>query len=218
MSAIKIAIFAAFATAATVDAVCFCPRVCLPTYKDTCYYRDRTLCADLEAANECNAANTELTDAVNSMGRNADLFLTAAVYNGSLNAAAASFLRTQLTIAMEDNKPVADCEAGMATDTLVKGTKSHCFSLLLLTQCKTLQNTVQGWASGIRGKLNTLARRLDVPPSVSTAFVSAMGDRAEAQTARIRCAAYEVGLEELNSSSPVVLSALLLFAVAVLLV
>lgn len=203
MSFLKLSVIVTVLAASTADAVCFCPKVCLPTYEDTCRYRDRTLCTDIEAANECNAANTEVTDAENSIGRNADLFLTAAVINGSLNAGAASFLRTQLTVAMEDEKPVADCEAGMATDTLVKNTKSHCFSMPLLTQCVSLKNNVQGWAAGIRGKLNATAHHPDVPTTVATAFVNAMGDRADAQTARIRCAAYEQGIDNINRSTQI---------------
>lgn len=108
------------------DAVCFCPRVCLPTYEDPCKYRDRTLCNDMEAAAECNSANAEIEDAVNSLGRNADLFLNAAVVRGNLSATGASELRTALSISVEADKPVGDCEAGMVTETRVKNTNSHC--------------------------------------------------------------------------------------------
>lgn len=187
--------------AQTASAVCFCPRVCLPTYHDTCKYRDRTLCVDQEAANECMSANAEVTDAVNSLGRNADLFLTAAVFGGNLTATAASQLRTRLSIAVEADKPVADCEAGMATDTLVRNTNSHCFSPELLTQCVKLRDGIDAWAFSIRGKLANLTTGLVVPPSVLTAFVSAMGDRSDATTANIRCAAYEEGIEDINASS-----------------
>lgn len=179
-------------------AVCFCPRVCLPTYNDACKYRDRTLCADLEAANECNSANAEVTDAVNSLGRNADLFLTGAMLNDTLSAAAASELRTKLSIAIEDAKPVADCEAGMATDTRVKGTNSHCFSPELLTQCVKLRDGIDGWAFQVRGKLANLTAGVKADPKVVAAFVTAMGDRSDATTANIRCAAYEEGIEDIN--------------------
>lgn len=195
---IWIVVLAAFAAHAA-DAVCFCPRVCLPTYEDLCKYRDRTLCVDVEAANECRAANDEVTDAVNSLGRNADLFLTGALYNGSLSAAAASELRTKLSIAIEAAKPVADCEAGMATDTLVKNTKSHCFSPELLTQCVKLRDGIDAWALELRGRLaNLTAGVTSAPPGVVAAFVTAMGDRSDATTANIRCAAYEQGIEDIN--------------------
>jgi hypothetical protein len=185
-------------------AVCFCPRVCLPTYEDACKYRDRTLCADLEAASECNAANDEVTDAVNSLGRNADLFLTGAMFNGTLNPAAASELRTKLSIAIETDKPVADCEAGMATETRVKNTNSHCFSPELLTQCVKLRDGIDGWALQLRGKLANLTAGAKADPKVVAAFVSAMGDRSDATTANIRCAAYEEGIEDINGGLPMV--------------
>jgi hypothetical protein len=181
------------------QAVCFCPRVCLPTYNDACKYRDRTLCADLEAASECKAANDEVTDAVNSLGRNADLFLTGAMLNDTLSPAAASELRTKLSIAIEESKPVADCEAGMATDTRVKNTNSHCFSPELLTQCVKLRDGIDGWAIGVRGKLANLTAGVKSDPAVVSALVSAMGDRSDATTANIRCAAYEQGIEDINA-------------------
>lgn len=180
------------------DAVCFCPRVCQPTYHDSCKYRDRALCVDVEAANECTAANDEVTDAVNSLGRNADLFLTGAMLNGSLSAASASELRTKLSIAIETDKPVADCEAGMATDTLVMGTNSHCFSTELLTQCVRLRDGIDTWAVSVRGKLANLTADAQSDPKVVAAFVSAMGDRSDATTANIRCAAYEEAIGEIN--------------------
>lgn len=201
-------------------AVCFCPRVCLPTYNDACKYRDRTLCADLEAANECNAANNEVTDAVNSLGRNADLFLTGAMFNGTLSPAAASELRTKLSIAIEENKPVADCEAGMATNKLVKNTNSHCFSPELLTQCVKLRDGIDAWAIGIRGKLaNLTAGVKSANPAVVSAFVSAMGDRSDATTANVRCEAYEQGIDDINSGTAIVpgIAAAVLAVVAVFL-
>lgn len=189
----------------TAESVCFCPRVCLPTYHDSCKYRDRTLCIDYEAAQECISANSEITDAVNSMGRNADLFLMAAVENGTLAPAAASFLRTRMTLAMEDEKPVGDCEAGAATDTLVAGTNSHCFSVPVWSQCVNLRDGVSAWAFGIRGKLNATIFRGDVPLALAGQFVAAMGERAEANTARIRCAAHEVAADQMNSATRMLL-------------
>lgn len=183
------------------DAVCFCPRVCLPTYQDTCKYRDRTLCNDMEAVSECNSANDEIDDAVNSLGRNADLFLTAAVLRGNLSAAGASELRTMLSIAVEADKPVGDCEAGMATDTLVKNTMSHCFSPELLKQCVKLRDGVDAWAIALRDRLANLTASAKADPAIVNAFVDAMGDRSDATTANIRCAAYEEGIEELNGAS-----------------
>lgn len=206
-----VAILAIAAHAA--QAVCFCPRVCLPTYKDSCKYRDRTLCADLEAASECNAANNEVTDAVNSLGRNADLFLTGAMFNDTLSAAAASELRTKLSIAIEESKPVADCEAGMATDTLVKNTNSHCFSPELLTQCVKLRDGIDAWAIGIRAKLANLTAGVKASPVVVSAFVSAMGDRSDATTANIRCVAYEQGIEDINSGTGIAPGIAAVFAV-----
>jgi len=190
-----------FLLATRAGAVCFCPRGCVTTYDDSgCDFFDRTLCNDLEAAAECNAANAELTDAVNSIGRNGDLFLTGALFNGSIDPAAASFLRTQLTLAMENDKPVADCEAGLTTEILVKNTQSHCYSPELYVQCVALRDGVSAWSGGIRGKLNATAFRADVPRDVSLDFVSAIGARADANTARIRCASHEEGIEQINGS------------------
>ncbi len=183
---------------ACIDAKCFCPRICLPSYEDACKYRDRTLCVDLEAANECAVANAEVSDAVNSLGRNADLFLSAAVVGGNLSASGASELRTFLSIAIEDGKPVADCEAGMATETLVKNTKSHCYSRDLLTQCVKLRDAIDPWAQSLTAKLAALSG--GAASGVVADYVAAMGARSNATTANIRCVAYEEGIDDINGA------------------
>ncbi|CAM9735468.1 unnamed protein product [Phaeothamnion confervicola] len=167
----------------------------------------------------------QVTDMVNSWGRNADLLLSGAILEGNLTALQASFLRTQLSCAFEDEKPVGDCELGLVTDTLLKGTQSHCFSPELLVQCANVRDTTVNYTAGVAVKLRATilaaagAGAASADPGDGTAafaagvltgegvlsdaaeaFVEAMAARGAIATARVRCAAYESTIDLLGTA------------------
>jgi hypothetical protein len=91
-----------------VCSICYCPIDCIDNRRCDRGRSDfdRRLCNDEEAHAECDAANAEVTDMVNSLGRNADLLLSGLIVEGALKSELASFLRTKLSYALELDKPV----------------------------------------------------------------------------------------------------------------
>ena len=91
-----------------VCGICYCPIDCIDNRRCDRGRNDfdRRLCNDEEAHAECDAANYEVTDMVNSLGRNADLLLSGLIVEGALESELASFLRTKLSYALELDKPV----------------------------------------------------------------------------------------------------------------
>jgi len=176
-------------------------------------------CEDTEAHKECRAALEEMTDMVNSMGKLADLYLTCANTEGTLNAAQIAFLRTKLSEAFEmvDKKPVPDCEVGLNTRTLVENQEYSdlCFSQELYDQCKYVQDNIDKYATGIYSDLEDLI--MDDPKAVTTkivkksenkieitggaiSFIEIIKERGALKTANIRCAAYSATVDEITTT------------------
>ena len=175
-------------------AICFCPPTCIPTSQGNCWYRDVALCNDLEAEQECLQANQRLSDTKDSFVSNGVLFLSSMVVQGRLSAEGASFLRTQLSIAVDQGIPRADCSA-VATQTVVRNTLSHCYSPTLLYACSNISAAATTWTAGIGSALNasiaTNAHPAPINATVSSAFVAAIAARAAANTVDINCSYFD---------------------------
>ncbi|KAG5178812.1 hypothetical protein JKP88DRAFT_247927 [Tribonema minus] len=152
-------------------------------------------------------ANAEITDMVDSIGRNGDLFLSSAVDEQRITAEQASALRTHLSFALEAEKPVADCENGLATQTRAAKTQSFCFSPELLSRCAQIRDAATAYAVGIAGNLQAaivaggnahglLAADNKSLQPVPAAFVDAITARGAIATAHVRCASYDATAED----------------------
>ncbi|OQR84105.1 hypothetical protein ACHHYP_13891 [Achlya hypogyna] len=203
--------------AAAVDARCFCPPVCsFPTCDSKGAYR-RSSCNDLEAQAECNRANTQVDDMVNSAGRNADLYLQGLLFkNASVSALQASYLRSKLSEAFEWGKPVGDCANGLTTNTHLANVNDICFSLPLFEQCDGLAKSVPQYFSNIH---NVLAQGLLADASNGTVsgivangaltplaleFVASVKvrDSIQRETNKIRCKGYNSTVEIILNAAP----------------
>ena len=164
---------------------------------------DQALCNDVEAEQECLEANKRLDDTKTSFINNAGLFLSGMIVQGRLSAEGASYLRTQLSIAIDQDIPRADCSA-IATQTVVKNTLSHCYSLSLLYQCALMIPAAANWTAGIAHILNeSIANNpqpVNINASVSNAFVAAMGARAAANTVDINCSYFDSAIDSITNS------------------
>ena len=194
---------------ATAQAVCYCPRRRIDEHRsDT----DRITCNDVESKDECLAANLEVTDMVNSIGRNAEGFLNSASREEMIDPVQHSMLRTHLSYALEFEKPVGDCSAGLSTDTRVKGTKTHCFSPEILDECAFVRDTIDSYTTNIHSTL--LNRILEHDRSEELGFltnstliefvkdfVELIEERGSITTANIICGSYDQTNAEINGAS-----------------
>ncbi|EQC26816.1 hypothetical protein SDRG_15328 [Saprolegnia diclina VS20] len=202
--------------AALVDARCYCPPQCsFPACSSKSDYR-RSSCNDLEAQSECNRANDQVTDMVNSAGRNADLYLEGLLFkNASVTPAQASYLRSKLSEAMEWGKPVGDCANGLTTDTHLATINDICFSMPLFQQCDALAKSVPQYFSNIHNVLSDrlLAEELNNTISgivekgklspLATEFVQVikLRDSIQREANKIRCKGYNSTVEIIQNSA-----------------
>ncbi|OQS04132.1 exportin-4, partial [Thraustotheca clavata] len=137
---------------------CYCPPQCsFPVCSSSGDFR-RSTCNDLEAQSECNVANDQVTDMVNSMGLNANLYLEGVLLkNASVTPQQISYLRSKLSEAMEWGKPVGDCSNGLATNTHLANVNDICYSQPLFEQCDLLAKTVPQYFKNIH---NIISERL----------------------------------------------------------
>jgi len=208
---------------------CYCPPQCsFPPCEASNTY-ERSYCVDYEAQTECNIANMQVTDMVDSTGRNADLYLggllsfSALGKNASINITPqqASFLRSKLSEALEHGKPIGDCSDGLITDTHLANVNDVCFSPGLFQQCDRLAILVPDYFAGIhvnlkQAILNDTASKIlgliENPPAGSTAtqpvlasiaadFVQAIQNRdsINRDTAKIRCKGYTSTVDIIRS-------------------
>ncbi len=193
-----------------VDSICYCPVESTDIRYDKHY--DRRLCDDNEAGKECNAANNEVTDMVNSIGRNADLFLESQVIVNKILPITASYLRTKLSFALEKEKPVADCEDGLATNIKVKGTSTWCFSEKLLNECQRINKSISDYSTNISVILQyeILNDKNNINFGVANGteltietvnYIKSIENRGAILTGKIRCAAYESTIEDITNNS-----------------
>ncbi|KDO28510.1 hypothetical protein SPRG_06749 [Saprolegnia parasitica CBS 223.65] len=190
------------------NARCYCERY---YFEDKDEYRQKP-CNDLEAQSECNRANDQVTDMVNSAGRNADLYLeTLVLNNASVTPAQASYLRSKLSEAIEWGKPVGDCANGLTTETRLVNTDYICVSMPLFQQCDTLAKTVPQYFSSIH---NVLAERLRLEnvsgilengklTTLATEFlyVIKLRDSITRESNKIRCQGYNATVDILRKSA-----------------
>eukprot|EP01064_Diplonema_japonicum_P039559 TRINITY_DN9952_c0_g2_i1.p1 TRINITY_DN9952_c0_g2~~TRINITY_DN9952_c0_g2_i1.p1 ORF type:complete len:242 (+),score=62.48 TRINITY_DN9952_c0_g2_i1:45-770(+) len=206
-----------------VSSVCYCPVRCVDK---NCAYYDTVTCNDIESRDECNAANAEVTDMVNSMGKNADLFLLIAGEKGSITAEQASRLRTHLSSAFEDTnaKPVGDCQAGLSTDTRIEKTNSHCFSPTLLGECQRISDATSTYSQTIHERLSSEITKdasnlggLTITTPIVADFIKSMKARGAIASAKVKCASFLETTSELASAGQLVPSLFLsVFAVLAL--
>jgi hypothetical protein len=152
------------------------------------------------------------------------------------------FARSLLSLALEDDKPEGDCSAGLATETAIAGTLTHCFSPELLEQCAKVRDTVNDYQDGIAPKLRKLLISQDlmynVDPDVTydqrslelgltdvdreithekmLELIEIVRFRTRIKTARIRCASFNITTFRINSSASgiVPLSSMIMVIVA----
>ena len=192
----------------SIIGICYCPRECIE-YKDCSSYNiDRRICEDNEANKECNNANDELTDMVDSIGRNADLYLIGKLYNKELTPKQVSILRTKLSFALEENKPVGDCESGLSTNKLIKGTNSWCYSESLLDECVRIKNSSANYTLSISEILQESINETNTNITLNNIneFIDIIKQRTGILTGKIRCAAYESTIEDINASDKLSIS------------
>ncbi|EQC26815.1 hypothetical protein SDRG_15327 [Saprolegnia diclina VS20] len=192
-----------------------------------CYCGVPAACNDLEAQSECNRANDQVTDMVNSAGRNADLYLEGLLFkNASVTPSQTSYLRSKLSEAFEWGKPVGDCSDGLTTSTHLANAVDICFSIPLFQQCDTLAKSVPQYfnnihnvlserllnssVSGIleKGKLTTLATELVQVMKVRSSIAR--------ESNKIRCKGYNATTEILLRPSSAWTSPLSFVAVTML--
>ena len=135
------------------------------------------------------------------------------------------YLRSLLSLAIEDQKPEGDCSNGLATTTRMKNNPNSCFSPELLEQCAKVRDAVDSYQTQIPVKLESFLRDsvnlyhseqsffgrsleleivdsdgLVVHPSVQD-FLEIVRFRTRVKTARIRCASYDATTEELEKAA-----------------
>jgi len=223
-------------TIGQAQSTCYCPLVCT-RYGSAdghvfCVRSGRAHCPDTEAHEECRAALLETTDMINSIGSLATSFLTLThEEEGEITAVQAAYLRTKLSEAfeLEHKKPVPDCEVGLNTNTLAKGSRSDlCFSAELFDQCKFVQDRIDDYSTGIASDLERLvlydpeAIVLNITTEVernetyislraAKEFIKVIERRGALTTANIRCAAYEATLIEISAGRGFPPTSLILF-------
>lgn len=155
------------ALAAAAAARCFCPNECVSRHCDRGRHYDVRVCFDQEASRECEHANAEVTDMVNSMGGQATKMLELMVADGAITTTQFATLRAMLSRAFEIDpsdsvfwtraldthpdliaKPVGDC-SDAATSVRVRGTQSHCYSEPVLEQCGEVRRDANPYAAQI---------------------------------------------------------------------
>ncbi len=144
----------------------------------------------------------------------------------------ATYARSLLSLALEDNKPEGDCANGLLTDTPIKGTLSKCFSPELLNQCALVRDNVGSYQDNISIKLEgflgnstmmyndtmTLYDRslelklIDgdrnvIHPKMAD-LIEAVRYRTSIRTARIRCASFDATTIEIAEAGAFGLSTL----------
>jgi hypothetical protein len=137
------------------------------------------------------------------------------------------FARSLLSLALEDEKPEGDCSAGLATETAIEGTLTHCFSPELLEQCAKVRDAANDYQDGIAPKLRKLLISQDllynVDPDVTydqrslalgltdvdreiihekmLELIEIVRFRTRIKTARIRCASFNITTFRIESSA-----------------
>ncbi|EQC37192.1 hypothetical protein SDRG_05418 [Saprolegnia diclina VS20] len=204
---------------ALAEARCFCPKYCQnppcnPKYSS--WWQPRSYCNDVEAQAECTLANVEITDMIDSMGRNADLYIyTMAQRSATARPIEFALLRSKLSEAMEANKPIGDCNFGLATATLLAGVDDVCFSPELFQQCAHVALAAEPYYLNIHNALRQGIRidedavRLGLvdlngtlsPLAAEFVDVVRMRGSIKRTDIKIRCRSYEALVEIVGSAA-----------------
>lgn len=217
-----------------VTGTCYCPIVCENCYRQGDYKGEygRAPCNDLESQTECQQANWELLNKRDTTIELVDKIMYDAMEKGNLTYSHASFLRSIMALAVEDNRPEGDCSNGLSTVTGVAGTLTHCFSPKLLQQCAKVRDGTDKYLDGIAPHFEELLRSKDhvysvggrtyhdtsrdlgllsqdsIAAQVVGDMIAAIRVYSGAKTARVRCASFEATTLEIAgaySVSPAVL-------------
>ncbi|KAL7570966.1 hypothetical protein ACA910_002593 [Epithemia clementina (nom. ined.)] len=181
------------------------------------------MCYDQEASSECEKANWEISDMQQSLSALVGICLE----KSNMTAPQLGYVRSLLSLALEDEKPEGDCSNGLATTTRMRDHPNKCFSPELLTQCANVRDTVNGYQEGVPMKLeaffydpyrlyDTYTNQTYFQRSIELGLVDSDGViidssvkefveivrfRSSVKTARIRCASYDATTEEIQQAA-----------------
>lgn len=142
----------------------------------------------------------------------------------------AAYVRSLLSLALEDNKPEGDCSNGLLTDTPIKDALAKCFSPELLEQCAMVRDSVGDYQDNIPIHLehflgNTTIMYNDTMTLYERSleldlingdrilihqdlkdFIEVVRFRTSIRTARIRCASFDATTIEIAEAGALSLS------------
>jgi hypothetical protein len=209
-----------------VDSVCYCPYQC-----ENCGWPGdwvaeygRVLCNDVESQSECDKANWEILDMQISLAALVTIFLDHALETNNMTIMQIGYARSLLSLALEDDKPEGDCANGLATETSIEGTLTHCFSSELLEQCAKVRDNVDDYQLGIARKfesyfldtnkayddeisyserslkLGLISEDRSITHEMLKDLIEVVRFRTHIKTARIRCASFEATKKEISGA------------------
>ena len=145
--------------------------------------------------------------------------------SNNVTALQVGYIRSLLSLAIEDEKPEGDCSNGLATTTRMRNHPNSCFSPELLQQCAKVRDAVDSYQTQIPVKLESFLRdserlydseqsffgrsfELEIVDSdgiVVNPFVQEILEivrfRTLVKTARIRCASFDATAVELEHAA-----------------
>eukprot|EP00522_Entomoneis_paludosa_P004703 CAMPEP_0172472282 /NCGR_PEP_ID=MMETSP1065-20121228/68257_1 /TAXON_ID=265537 /ORGANISM="Amphiprora paludosa, Strain CCMP125" /LENGTH=277 /DNA_ID=CAMNT_0013230413 /DNA_START=534 /DNA_END=1370 /DNA_ORIENTATION=+ len=219
-----------FSFPVVVHGICYCPweaaRRCAYVEANRCTWYV-SYCDDTEAATECQKANWEIADMQKSLSDLIGRFLDDALENKNMTILQVAYVRSLLSLALEENKPEGDCSEGLATRTRAAGLGHACYSPELLQECAKVRDAVDDYQDTIATQMeaflthpqrlyNGRTNQTFFERSIELGLVNSDGIlvhesaqdfleivrfRTSIRTARIRCASYETTTEALTLAS-----------------
>jgi hypothetical protein len=179
----------------------------------------------MEAQSECQRANWELIDMRDATVALIDRLAQVSLEKDILTVPQVGFIRSLLAKAVEDDRPEGDCSNGLATDTGLSGTLTHCFSPELLQQCSKVREAADWYQDSIAPRFESLfystnvthrddgttlleaSRELgllntsdNIMHERLVELIEVLRIRTRVKTARIRCASYDATTEEISAA------------------